>query len=63
MNTREQHLQHELRATEHSINGLRWSIRVHKHGTNERAYFQAQLEVLERRAQTLRGLLLSANRA
>lgn len=61
MNTREYQLQQELRATEHSVNGLRWSISDQKHSTKERAHLQAHLDILERRAQTLRCLLLSVN--
>jgi len=63
MNTRETHLQRELRVTEHTITETQTLLNTLVWDTCGQAYLQARVDILERRAQTLRGLLLlSVNR-
>lgn len=57
MNTRQDHLQHELGNVEQSIETTRSLLDRHAWDTRERAHLRAQLEVLERRARTLHHLL------
>lgn len=61
MNTREQHLQQELRATERAATAIQAQLDTSARDLLDRAQLQAKVNVLERRAQTLRSLLLSVN--
>ncbi|MBE7492946.1 MAG: hypothetical protein HS108_14490 [Planctomycetes bacterium] len=61
MNTREQHLQHELRATEHAVTAIQAQLDTSAQDLLDRAQLQANVNVLERRARALRSLLLSVN--
>ncbi|MCZ7608519.1 MAG: hypothetical protein M5U25_21240 [Planctomycetota bacterium] len=61
MNTRELHLQRELRVTEHAVTVIQAQLDTTAHDLLDRAQLQAKVNVLERRAQTLRSLLISVN--